>query len=362
VTEKIGLKALFDSPAFKNAFLKQAAKFTALEMGGEQIATVWQDFNEWMVLNPGKSLDTFLAERPEAARSTAIATLIGAGGQVAVVKGAEAVLKQTAAQDMATADASRLGEVFARANEMLLRERDPVTFGSFFQSLAPDATVFIDTERFRELMSSGKVDSAKLPSVTQEALAESTNVGPGVEIPVHELVSAFAGTGLENDLVQHVRMAPNAETAAEATAKGAEAMQLLDNEVRTILQEKMADAAFVQSADEVKQDIEQRLSVANPLGAQYGSGLAKLLTAWYVTQAKKWGVTPTQLRDGWTDSQGNKQEGFRPVWAYGDQPTLPAGFDHGNAMLNVGLTVGRSCRPRRSTASTRMTTATRSRS
>ena len=59
------------------------------EIPGEQVATAMQDLNEWAVLNPEKTFKSYLAERPAAAAQTLIATLVGTGGNVAVVKGIE---------------------------------------------------------------------------------------------------------------------------------------------------------------------------------------------------------------------------------------------------------------------------------
>jgi hypothetical protein len=60
------------------------------EQFGEQTATVLQDLNEWAVLNPDKPFSEYLAERPNAALQTAIATLVGTTGQVAAIKAIEA--------------------------------------------------------------------------------------------------------------------------------------------------------------------------------------------------------------------------------------------------------------------------------
>lgn len=310
-TEKFGMKALFDQPAFKNAFLKQATKFAALEMGGEQVATVWQDFNRWMVLNPEKTLDEFIAERPEAAAQTAIATLVGAGGQVAVVRGLNAVFTQETEGARVEAGAQTLQELFTAAEQSLTRGRDTQTFDAFFQDVAGDATVFVDPVVLRQAAEQAGVAEDVLPSLAAQS-AEASNVGPGVEVPVAELVSAFTGTGIEQQIIENVRMAPDAPTLVEARENGARAMEFFQAEAAKALEQATQQEEFRTAAETVETELLAEIKAAAPEPLQRNAeGYTKLVGAFYSTVASRMGITPLQLRDGWTDAAGVQHRGYR---------------------------------------------------
>jgi len=308
-TERLGMKALFDQPAFRNAFVKQAAKFTALEMGGEQIATIWQDFNKWTVLNPDKTAAEFIAERPEAAAQTAIATLVGAGGQVALVKSFEAVLRNESTAAQAEASAGRMTELFALAAESLTGQRSPDTFEQFFQTIAPDATVLIDPDKLQEVLLQADIDPAKLPSFIEQA--NTSQAGAGIEIPVHELIAAFTGTGAEAALIPHVRFGADMPTLAESREAGTKAAEFFQKEADRILEEQSRNEEFVAGAKAVQDDIKAQLDSLGRFGPQATSGYAALTGAFYTTMASQLGVTPLQLRDGWTDAQGVARRGYK---------------------------------------------------
>jgi hypothetical protein len=65
------------------------------EMTSEQLATVSQDFVEWQYINPEKTLEEYIAERPEAFIETAIASGVQTAGSVSVGK-----ITQTAAEGL----------------------------------------------------------------------------------------------------------------------------------------------------------------------------------------------------------------------------------------------------------------------
>jgi hypothetical protein len=89
-TEKIPVDTLFRGLRGEDGLLKTLLLSNVQEQFGEQAATVLQDLNEWATLQKDKPFSEYLAERPEAALQTAIATLVGTTGQVAIAKSIEA--------------------------------------------------------------------------------------------------------------------------------------------------------------------------------------------------------------------------------------------------------------------------------
>lgn len=309
-TEKLGLKALFDTPAFKEGFLKQAAKFAALEMGGEQVATVWQDFNAWLVLNPEKKLSEYVAERPAAAAQTAIATLIGAGGQIAIVKGAEALLRPDNAPTPEEDTAAKLTQMFNLAAQTGIAKNSPETLSAFFQHLSPDGTVLIDPAKLTEVLSTAGVDISKLPTAAAQ-MANAEHAGAGIEIPIGELITGLGGTNAEAEIVRHVRLDPNSPTLAEAQDAGTKATEFFQKEAERVLEEHNANAEFLASAKELQAHYAAQLDAAGTYSKQANASVAALIGAFYTTVASKQGITPTQLRDGWTDAKGTAHKGIK---------------------------------------------------
>ncbi len=339
-TEKIGVKYLMDIPGLKNAFLKTAAKFAGAEMVGEQAATVWQDFNEWMLLNPDKTLKEFGDERLHAAAVTALATVIGGGGQVAVMKGVSHILGSQQAQD----NGANLIEMAALVAESETHRIHTPTMDVFLQQVTDGATVFIDPDRLTEALAESKLDLATVLPTAAAAIANREYVGTGIAIPVSELISGLAGTGFEQAVIEHVRKDPDAMTIAEANKPIDDQMALYQEAVEKALKTGERSAAVNAEIQQIQDDVAAGLDAVGAYTPTANKTQSKAIGAFYAVLADKVGVTPLQLRDGWTDAKGVPHKGVRfsigGVTTAAPTNTLSQGFDHGEAMLNVGLTVG----------------------
>lgn len=87
-TERLpGIRLLTDLRA-GTPILKTVLHNLATEVPGEQVATILQDLNEWAVLNAprGKTFMDYVAERPSAALSTLVSTLVSSGMTGATVQ------------------------------------------------------------------------------------------------------------------------------------------------------------------------------------------------------------------------------------------------------------------------------------
>lgn len=293
VTEKIGIKYLMDVPGLKNAFLKTAAKFAGAEMAGEQVATVWQDFNKWMLLNPEKTVAEFGDERLHAAAVTAVATIVGGGGQIALMKGLSEVAKIP--QQRAAADAQRVADLFATASESLALKRDPVAFKEFFQTVAPDTSVYIAPAKLSEVMAESKLDLATVLPSAAEQIAAGEIAGPGIEVPIGELITGLTGTGAEAAIIQHIRTSPDAMTLAESQADSTKTAEFFQKESERVLAKQADNEAFGAEAKAVQNDILTQLNQAQSYRPQVNDAFATLAGHAMTVLADRLGTTPMQV-------------------------------------------------------------------
>ena len=205
-TEAPGMKQLFAIPGLKQgmmAFAKGAGNFAVKEMAGEQLATVWQDFNEWALINPEKTLDDFIAERPDAAIQTAVATLVGGGGQIAIQ---QAMVRGRQQETKALFDALHQG---AQDSELL--KNVPEKYREFVKQATADGgveTVFIPAEKFTTYFQGRDMDPAMIAKeLGASNYTEAMAAGSDVMIPMDAFATLIAGTdhyaGLQNDLRLH---------------------------------------------------------------------------------------------------------------------------------------------------------------
>lgn len=214
------------------------------------------------------------------------------------------------AKQAAGADGAALLSTMAQAAESLTLKRDPVAFNAFFQEVAGDSTVFVDREQLLQVFAEAKLDiNEKLPS----AAAQLNQATPeGIEIPIAELVTNLSGSGVEEQLVQHIRMEPNAMTIAEGNTKADEAKAFIEHTVEQIMGAKERSEQFVSEVKQIEDDVASSLNAVGAYGTGANKTNAKIMGAWYATVADKWGVTPLQIRDGWTAADGTKYAGWKP--------------------------------------------------
>ncbi len=342
--------AAFLADALKNApGLKQfALGLVAKEVPTEIYTTLSQNLNDWVTFNPGKSVADFIAEQPEAMAETAIATIMGAGIQAGLVHGAQRVTGQY--QQMQEERRTKqlqetLTSLFEEAKGV---KSDPVTFQSFMAGATDNATVFINADALQETLAQNKIEPSALPSLAEQ-LAQPSVTGD-VEVPIGELMTAFAGTPGQEQIVQHARIRQDDLSAAEQTKFG-DMAAFFKKQGEAVAEKQKKNEVFTTEAREIEDDYLKQLRSAPPapgratMSERDNRFEARVMSAFYTVAADVWGVTPKQIRDGWTSASGQKYSGWKPnILGATDQAqpttTLSQGFDHGNAMLNVGLDVG----------------------
>ena len=282
------------------------AGFLGRDMAGEQIATLAQDAIDTAIANPTKTWNDYLAERPEAAIQTAFATLVQSGTLAAIGEGvgrlAGTIDREQYAADTANRNAQQLADLMTAAAASMTRQRDPQTFAQLVQGAAEDSgssptEIFIDARILAPLLESAGMTpeqlAQSLPSV-QEQLEEALATDGAVAIPIGEATAAFAGSGLEQELVRNARVSEDAWTAAEAE-EGAQLLAQLEQDAQKVLAEQTEAQAWEDSSNAVFDTLMGELSSAGRFTPDVNRAYATLVRNFYSVQASKLGITPQEM-------------------------------------------------------------------
>lgn len=303
-TERMPLGALVGDVKAGTAIFKTLAKQLALEIPGEQIATVLQDMNEWAVLpeNKDKPFRDYIAERPDAAAQTLVATIVGTGGNVVVAKGIESAARRLAGDayeaGVAEQSADQLQAAMQTAAQSMLRQRNPEEFRALMQRMAENTEgapqeVYLDAEVLNQLPQD--VLQA-LPENVLGQLAEALAANGTVAIPVADVLTIAPGTPLEQAVVENARVGdPMAMTQAEAAQAGEQAQQYLAQEAERVIAQAQDAAVMQASSDRVRQNLLDQLNTAGRFNPSVNDAYATWTTAFYTTMAGRMGVTPEEL-------------------------------------------------------------------
>lgn len=336
-TEKLPVSWLIKDLKAGTPFWKTLLRQGAAEVPGEQIATALQDLNEWAVINPDKPFSAYLQERPSAAAQTLIATLVGTGGQVTVMKGIDAALSRIDGRAQQARQAEQHAAVLAQLDELAkaskLRARDPETFAQFVQQASEDSPVQDVFISANALLQSGIAEQvAAVSPAVAEQLQVAVETGGDVRIPVAEYTTRIAGTDLSAPLLDHLKTDPNGMSRAEAAdflqTRGAQ----LQQEVERALADQQGDATFKASQEAVRQQVLNELNRIGRFTPQKNEFDATLIAARTAVRAAQLGLTPEAffqnqlLRVRAQGVDGTLQYG-QPVtgefaWEYGQRPGL----------------------------------------
>jgi hypothetical protein len=298
-TEMIGMPALL-SMLKPGKFGAKALEYMIKEQGGEQIATHLQDLNEWAVLHPEKTFADYLSERPNAALQTAIATAVGGGGQVAVMRGVQAIAKATGRVQQADADVNMLTELGKVVQADKLLQRDAQTFETFVTAAAEDGPVshvYIDAQ---VLMQSGLAEQvAQVSPAVAAQFAEAVATGGQIEVPVAEYAARIAPAEFAAQLLPHLKTQVDGFSQTEAKAWMAEEAE--GGKLKAAFDAMAAKVEAVDAAkadrDAVKAQFIQELAAVQRFTPEANERYASLLANYYAAQAQRLGVSAVELLD-----------------------------------------------------------------
>lgn len=306
VFEKIPATKLFGDLANNTSLLKLLGRQTLSEGWTEQVTTLAQDFNQWMNLNPEKTLGQFIQERPEAAYQTFIATLVGVGVQTTTIKGINKIVEKASDQSLKF-DQDLLESQMQLAAASMLRQRSPEQFRTHVQRVV-DANegakqeIYVDAEVLNQLP---QELLAQLPESVREALPAALETNSTVAIPMADVLTVAPGTELEQILNDNARMRPNAASRVEAQLTE----QYLQQEADRVLQQAADTSAWQQSSEAVKTTILDQLNSTGRFTSDVNEAYATLQANFFSTMAARTGLTPQELYDRYSLKVAAKQVG-----------------------------------------------------
>lgn len=308
-TEKIPVDTLFKGLRGEDGLLKTLLLSNVQEQFGEQAATVLQDLNEWATLQKDKPFSEYLAERPEAALQTAIATLVGTTGQVAIAKSIEAAGNYVSTEqeklqyqnEAANNSMQAFANIQQLAAQSKLKERSVQDFATFLQEAGGENgldEVFIDARTFVEEAEKQGVDLNTLmqssPVINQQ-LQDAIAQGVDLVIPVGEFGASIAGTEFGGAILQHLRADENGISAFEAKTQLDGAVEELQRQAEQVTQQFQNDEAWQQSITEVSDNLLGQLNAVGRFTPQNNQAYVNGLVApWYSTLASNLGITPSE--------------------------------------------------------------------
>lgn len=316
-TEKLPVGKLADILGGKGAFMKKAAEFMVSDLAGEQLATLGQDFNAWMVANPEKSLSKFLDERPGAAAQTLIATLVGGGVTVATTKAIQVALsedkKDTANAERSEAAASAVNDLIRSVQATKTLQRDPETISGFVDQQLQEGVknVYINGEMLAQsdlgqMLAQGSSDFAA-------AMAQAADIGGEVAVPIASLSALPDVETLAAPLADHFRVENEKFTRAEAQEFMATHEQSMKQEIERVLTEVQNADQFRTQIDEVKQVFVQQLDATGRYDSKANDVNATLVANFFGAQAARFGMTPMDLYKAYeykVQAAGQAGEGY----------------------------------------------------
>ncbi|OHD00902.1 MAG: hypothetical protein A2885_13430 [Sphingopyxis sp. RIFCSPHIGHO2_01_FULL_65_24] len=227
ITERMPASKLLKDIAARSPVGKMIMRQLATEIPGEQVATFLQDFDEWVTLNPEKTVAEFIAERPEAIRQTLFATIGGVGATTAITTTTTKAVDAAAQFAVKREEARRaqqegviIDQAGAAAEASKLRERDPDAFAALMRELAEETgadQVYIPAEAIQEFMQLDSFDAGAW-SQFEEASIEAIATGGDLVVPVDKVLTEMPGTAAWDALRDHMRLSPAGMSRSEAEA------------------------------------------------------------------------------------------------------------------------------------------------
>jgi hypothetical protein len=308
-TELFPVGNLLKNLTMKTGLVRTATEFMVREGIGEQAATVLQDLDKWATLNPDKPFSEYLAERPEAALETLIATAVGGsiqvGGAKMVAKGLETLQRSTTV-DLGRAQRAEenhgiiqgLGE---QAAKHPLRERDPSAFHDFMATMTEDGNlsdVYVDGKVLGDVLNQSGINmlelGKKMPEVAQQ-LAEAQKTNGEVRISLADYATYVAGTDVEKGIIDHLRASPDGMTYTEAQQFYQSQKEDLSKQAATLMSDASTTEEYKADVQQVHDTILEGMNKAGRFTPAVNAAYAVPFREFYAVQAAKMGMLPSEL-------------------------------------------------------------------
>lgn len=307
VTERFGLEFLFGRTLAGEAIGKRILASMAAEQVQEQFATLGQDFVDWQVLNPEKTLADFIDERGPAAYQTAIATLVATAPSNATVMGAQEVLRDMARKEAAaglTPGEALIKDVLDKAAGSKLAVRSPEKLADLLGRVTEGTvaeTVVVDLDGVVDSLSQAGLDPTETLAalgVTEDQLAQKWERFGEVEVSL-ATVAASPVVREHRDAIQpHLRTSNEEYTPARKQQVRAELETEIQAAADTILNAMDAGRTLEAQTEAVADRVRQRIRGAGILAErEQENASVAIQTAMVTTLARRVGADPVEFFD-----------------------------------------------------------------
>jgi hypothetical protein len=341
-TEFIPVHRLLKDVTEHSGFILTLAHQMIPEVAGEEIATAFQDLNDWANLpsSKDKTFHDYLAARPDAAVQTLVATVLATG----VTVGGSAGIARLAGGPMATKVVTDLGTA---ATSTTLAKVSPDKFGEAVAHAAAGGltTLYAPVSAIDTYAQSQGVAPERIAEQLTgdpDALAHARETNTDLPIPIGAYASQIAGTPANAFFAQELRLDPDWRNGREdATATAADVSEAVHG-----AQAAPPSSSAVSPADAkaVHEELVTRLVEGGQMGRSTADTTATILTRLIPNVADRSGLDLQQLVRDWLPTIQSVAAGDTAV--VGAEPALAArflGYQHTGiageppiALYNVG--------------------------
>lgn len=288
-----------------NEIVSNLGKAIVKEIPGEQLTNVLQFSTDKFApqgLTPNATFEDYLGSVADTLAATIAQSGIMAGTGIAIQHTARAFGKVTEPALEAQQQVAVLENLLKVSEASKVRARDSETLAGYINASAAESgtapeSVFIDGQTLLQVLQENnttpEVFMQSMPGITED-IRDSAYMGAPVEIPLGEFTAKLAGSGLEQALIDHVRMAEDGLSRSEAN-EVLKQTDLMQQEAQRIMQEGEQADAVRTSAEIVKTNILGQLTQSNRFTADVNEAYANLVRDFYTATATRLKITPEQM-------------------------------------------------------------------
>jgi hypothetical protein len=272
------------------------------EIPGEVATTIAQNFNEWALINPEKSLSQFLSEQPADILQTVIGTVVGGAVQTGAARGGIKVFESVANRQLASMEAYQKAELLKQtmdlAKNIQLATRSPAEFSRVVNEMAGDAEIRFDARTLAQTLQKANITPEQaaqiFPSIGTQLQEQSINNGE-VTVPVGEFITGTRDLEISGQLQEIARIGDSELSQAEAKEAVATANEFLRERTERVLAEVEDRQAWETSTAAVRSKVFEQLQRAGRTTKDANQWYADLQANIFSTMAQRFGTTPEEL-------------------------------------------------------------------
>lgn len=303
-TEKLPFDALMKGLG-GDSFLTLIRNQLITEIPGEQVATLLQDLNDWVMLpeNKDKPFESYIVERPSAALHTAVATVVGTATQTSLIHTANrlagkmsdadispeedgaftAAMKDAEQLMLSEQEQERLDTLITLAQSSKTNERAADIYREFLAGAGSDQSVYVPVDILNDLASEMDIPAAMLD--------QDDGLGGDVAIPMDVFMAEITGNEqLMEALRPHIKMGEDQLSSTEIEQGG-------DMTARRLIERAQAAADEKTEADAIWEDMQAQLIATGRVTQSEARLASQLYPAVAAIQAKRHGISVQEVYD-----------------------------------------------------------------